>query len=76
MPLNKDPKKGGSNADGSTSQMYCSNCYENGKFTQPNMTAAEMQALVKSKMKEMGGVLGLFAGLFSKGIPHLQRWKN
>lgn len=76
MPLNKDPKGGGSNADGSKSKMYCSYCYENGKFLQPDITAQEMQAFVKAKLKENGGFLGLFAGFFTSGIPNLERWKN
>lgn len=76
MPLSRDPKGGGSNNDGSISTMYCSFCYENGKFLQPDITAAEMQAFVKGKLKEMGGFFGLFAGLFSKGVPHLARWKK
>jgi hypothetical protein len=33
MPLKKDEKGGGTNADGSKSVIYCSKCYENGKFT-------------------------------------------
>lgn len=76
MPLNKDPKGGGSQADGTRSKMYCSYCYENGKFLQPNVTAKEMQDFVKSKLKEKGGFLGLFAGFFTAGIPNLERWKN
>jgi hypothetical protein len=75
MPLNKDPQGGGTNADGSKSALYCSNCYRDGKFMQPDMTAAEMQEFVKNKMKEMG-FPGFLAGLFSKGIPKLERWKN
>jgi hypothetical protein len=76
MPFKNDPKHGGTNADGSKSAMYCSYCYENGKFTQPDMTAAEMQQFVKGKLKEMGFIHSLFAGVFSKGIPNLERWKN
>lgn len=75
MPLNKDPKKGGTNADGSTSTMYCSYCYENGKFLQPNISVTEMQEFVKGKMKEMG-FPGFLAGFFTKGIPKLERWKK
>jgi hypothetical protein len=75
-PLNKDPKGGGTNADGTKSKMYCSYCYENGKFLQPDITASEMQAFVKGKLKEMGGFMGLFAGFFSSGIPRLERWKK
>lgn len=76
MPLNKDPKGGGTNADGTKSKMYCSLCYENGKFLQPDITAAEMQTFVKGKLKEMGGIMGLFAGFFTSGIPKLERWKK
>ena len=32
MPLKRDEKGGGTNADGSISKMYCSFCYENGEF--------------------------------------------
>lgn len=39
MPINKDPEKGGTNADGSKSGMYCSYCYTNGVFTQPEISA-------------------------------------
>jgi len=75
MPLKKDPKGGGTNADGTKSTMYCSYCYEGGKFKQPDWTAQQMQEFSKNKMKEMG-FPGFLAGFFSKGIPKLERWKN
>ncbi len=75
MPLNKDPQHGGTNADGSKSTIYCSFCYENGRFTQPNITVEEMQAFVKGKLKEMG-FPGFLAGMFTKGIPKLKRWEK
>lgn len=75
MPLNKDAKGGGTNANGSKSAMYCSLCYENGKFINPEMTVEDMQALVKSKLKEFGFPIFL-AGLFTKSIPKLERWKK
>jgi hypothetical protein len=55
--------------------MYCSHCYEGGKFTWPNVTVGEMQAFVKNKLKEMGFPRFL-AGLFTRGIPKLERWKT
>ena len=76
MPFKNDPKGGGTNADGSLSKTYCSYCYQDGKFTQPNMTAAEMQEFVKGKLREMGFLHRLFANVFVKGIPRLERWKN
>jgi len=76
MPFKSDPQGGGTNADGSKSLMYCSYCYQGGAFTQPEFTAAQMQQFVKGKLQEMGPLYRLFAGLFVKGIPKLQRWKQ
>lgn len=75
MPLKKDPKGGGTNADGTKSTTYCGYCYENGKFKNPDWTVGQMQSFVKEKMKEMG-FPSFLAGLFSKGIPKLKRWSN
>ena len=74
MPLKKDPAGGGTNADGSKNEMYCSHCYGEGKFKQPDITATQMQGFVKNKLKEMG-FPGFLAGFFTKGIPKLKRWK-
>lgn len=76
MPFKDDPKGGGNNADGSTSKMYCSYCWSNGKFTQPDITADEMQAFVKGKLKEMGGIHKFLAGFFASGTKSLARWKK
>ena len=75
MPLRRDEKGGGTNADGSKSVMYCSHCYEGGKFTLPDITAEEMKQRVKGKLKEIGvpSVAGWF---FTRGIPKLERWNR
>ena len=75
MPMKRDEQGGGTNTDGSKSAMYCSKCYRTGQFTLPNMTVTEMQALVKAKLKEFG-FPGFLAGLFTRNIPNLERWKN
>jgi hypothetical protein len=75
MPMKKDPAGGGTNADGSKSAKYCSYCYQNGQFKSPNMTVAEMQALVRDKLQEMH-FPGFIAGLMAKSIPKLERWKK
>ena len=74
MPLTKDPQKGGTNTDGTKSVMYCSYCYNNGSFTQPDLTVNEMKVFCKTKLKEMG-FPGFIAGFFASGIPRLERWK-
>lgn len=75
MPLRKDPQQGGLNADGSKNEKYCSYCYQDGVFTQPDFTVNDMQAFSKQKMKEMG-FPGIIAGLFTRGIPKLERWRT
>lgn len=74
MSFNNDPRRGGTNSDGTKSHKYCSYCYDKGAFTRPDMTAAQMQQHVKGKLKELGGIHGLFAGFFSRNIPTLERW--
>ncbi len=75
MPLSKDPRGGGSNADGSKTSEYCSHCYERGVFVQPNITAQEMTALVEQKLRSMH-FPGFLARKWSKQVPTLRRWKN
>ncbi|MDH3252543.1 MAG: zinc ribbon domain-containing protein [Ignavibacteria bacterium] len=75
MPLSKDKKGGGTEADATRSLMYCSHCYQDGKFTLPDATADQMIDLVKGRMKEMHipGFLGYF---FTRNIPKLKRWAS
>jgi hypothetical protein len=75
MPLKRDPLGGGSNADGSLSGMYCSHCYQNGAFTQPDIRAEEMQAIVRSKLRTFG-FPGFLANFLSRNIPNLERWNS
>jgi hypothetical protein len=75
MPLKRDEKGGGTNADGSKSTLYCSRCYASGKFTNPGITVDQMQDLVKGKLKEFG-FPGFIAGLFTRNIPKLERWRQ
>lgn len=76
MPLSRDRQGGGTEKDGSRSPAYCSHCYQGGEFQNPAIdTAEKMQAHVKAKMKEMG-IPGFLTGIFTRKIPHLDRWKG
>jgi hypothetical protein len=75
MPLSKDSQGGGTEKDGSKSSLYCSHCYQNGKFTNPDITVVEMQELVKGKLREMH-FPGFMASFFTKDIPKLKRWSK
>lgn len=74
-PLKKDKKGGGTEKDGSISQMYCSMCYENGAFLTPPEVdnAYKMQQFCIQEMKK-AGMNGLFAWLATRPIPRLKRW--
>jgi len=67
MPLSKDPNKNGTE--------YCSYCYQDGKFVNPDMTLKEMQELVKGKLKEMH-VPGFLANKLANDVAKLKRWKQ
>ncbi len=73
MPLKKDPNLGGTEADGSKSLLYCSYCYGNGQFLQPDISVDEMISFVKNKLKEMG-FPGFLAGFMVRRIKNLKRW--
>ena len=76
MPMKKDPAGGGTNADGTKSEMYCSFCFQNGKFTSPEIdTPEKMQTLCIGKLKEMH-FPGFIAWLLTRSIPKLERWRK
>ena len=75
MPLKQDSQGGGSNSDGSKSTVYCSYCYQNGAFKNPDWTAEQMQVFCKGKLKEMG-FPGFLAGWMTRGVPKLKRWRK
>lgn len=74
MPLDKDPKGGGTNADGSISDTYCSLCYQQGTFTR-DISVKEMRKLIIDKMVEMKYQRWV-ANFMTLGLPRLERWKQ
>lgn len=77
FPLKKDLVGGGTEADGSISQKYCSMCYQDGKFLSPPEvdSAAKMQKFCITEMKK-SGMNGVLAWLLTRGIPKLERWQG
>jgi hypothetical protein len=75
MPIDKDPGKGGTNADGSKSAKYCSYCYESGSFRDNFTSSAEMISFVKEKLKEMGNG-PIKRWFYTSHISRLERWNN
>lgn len=74
MPLHKDPQGGGTNADGTRSATYCSLCYEDGAFRNPDFTVDQMQRFCIEQLGKKG--MPRFMGwLLTRDLPKLERWK-
>lgn len=74
MPLSRDPLGGGTKVDGSPSTEYCSHCFRDGRFTEPDITVAEMATKVEGKLRSMH-FPGFLARRFARGVPSLRRWQ-
>jgi len=55
--------------------MYCSHCYQNGRFVLPDITVEQMQARVREKIVEFG-LPGFVAGLFTRKVASLARCRK
>ena len=76
MPIEKDPQHGGTEADGTINSTYCSLCYANSAFRNPEIdTPQKMQKFCIQKMKEQK-IPGFVAWIFTRSIPKLERWKK
>jgi len=55
MPMFRDQNGGGTEMDGVTKSIeYCSNCYKDGKFTEPDITVDEMIAKIQERLRSEG----------------------
>ena len=76
MPLEDSFGNFGSEADGTLSTEYCSFCYQNGKFTEPDQSVEEM---VRSSVEFMTANLGFSheeaTQLSNNVIRRLRRWQ-
>jgi len=73
MPLVHDPAGGGTEADGTKSAEYCSHCYQNGHFTDADITVDEMVESVRGKLQEMNLPEPAVESL-AVGVRKLSRW--
>jgi len=76
MPLEK-AEFFGTNADGTKSALYCTYCYQNGKFTEPTITMNQMIEKCVTIMTQQKIMTEDQAKPFmTKTIPMLNRWKK
>jgi len=66
----------GSNEDGSENQDYCKTCFQNGEFTEPDITVNEMIIRNAKRMLKRNPTLREeeATGLLINFLPNLKRW--
>ena len=74
MPLNNSTLFG-TEKDGSKNLIYCSYCYQNGSFTNANITLEGMKLLVSEQMKKMKMNDQLIQQTMTI-LPTLSRWRQ
>ena len=76
MPLSQSFGNYGSLADGSNCEDYCSICFADGKFVNPEQTLAQMIASsIENMTNEVGIPLEQATQLANDFIPTLKRWR-
>jgi hypothetical protein len=65
----------GTNADGSRIEDYCCFCFQNGDFTNPDLTMEQMIERLVHLSDKMGMSQSQARELAQKVIPTLKRWQ-
>jgi len=65
----------GTEKDGSKSQLYCKYCYQNGSFTEPDMTLDQMIDIAEREMKKQNLPESIIQQSMNM-MPHLKRWQT
>jgi hypothetical protein len=73
--MSQDPQGGGTDADGTRNEMYCSYCYQGGELAGGEMTVGEFQEFCRREMVS-NGYNRFLAWLFTRGMKRLARWKQ
>ncbi|MBY0121530.1 zinc ribbon domain-containing protein [Bacillus sp. S/N-304-OC-R1] len=73
MPI-KNVEDRGTERNQEKSLMFCKHCYQEGEYTQKNISVEDMKEFVKDKCIEMG-VPKFLAGMFVRNLDKLERWK-
>ncbi|OWT33720.1 hypothetical protein BGI41_00915 [Methanobrevibacter sp. 87.7] len=68
----------GTNKDGSPNEYYCADCYQNGEFTEPDLTVEDMIVKKAQEMLDKNPDLreGDATGLLINFLPNLKRWNK
>lgn len=75
MPIEQDSQKWGTEKDGTHSTKYCSYCYMNGAFTDPDCTLEKMTEVVADITQKMW-LPEAHRKIAIAAVPKLERWKK
>ena len=76
MPMGETNEMYGTESNGSKSADYCKFCYDNGVFTNPNLTLEEqIESVAALMVKDFGFSPEDAMEQCKEGIPTLKRWK-
>lgn len=70
-----NPEDRGTEKDGSKSDRYCKFCYQDGKFTDPDLTLDRMIEIATSEMKKQHLPETLITQAVTM-LPQLERWRK
>lgn len=77
MPMDKDPNKGGTNADQSKSDTYCSFCFKDGKFLDEGISLKEkIEKNIRIAVAKMNIPEREARKMAMDVLPKLERWKT
>jgi hypothetical protein len=65
----------GTEKDGSKNEMYCKYCYQNGAFTEPDMTLDQMMGITETEMKKQNLPESIIQQSMNM-LPRLKRWQS
>ena len=75
MPM-VNPEDFGTNTDGSKNDEYCRYCFQNGQFTDPNITLEQMIDKLASMASKMNMTEDQARNMANSFLPQLKRWKK
>ena len=76
MPVSEEFGNFGTEKDNSRNSEFCSFCYQNGRFTNPNQTMEEMiQSSVDNMTADLRMPIKQATELANSFIPKLKRWQ-
>ena len=76
LPFKQDTAHAGTNDDLTFSEDYCGDCYQGGSFTNPGITAEQMQLVARKRLRKLDFFRKVVTGASFKDVTELGRWRK